>query len=201
MDKSFLGHNNPFIFSAVTSEYLRINVSHDGLDLFSKLYGMFKKRVLTWSQNAWAIETVDRLVTAVNKYIGHMAPWNITFYRNTHRWHNISIILLDTMWTNCTSDYLQGGLGGYHDYIRIFFCEKNILSISLVGPKHPSSSDCINPHRTSPKIVFAYKLVKYLIYCQNSIVIYTVTVSLSNVYCLNYNTDKQSIWCHFFKSG
>ena len=57
MDKSFLGRNNPLIFAAVTSEYLRINVSHMDRTVFSQLSGMCQKHIFALPQNTQAIET------------------------------------------------------------------------------------------------------------------------------------------------
>ena len=53
----------------------------------------------------------------------YLVSWSLDGLIYTHWCHNISIIPLDTMWTNHTSDYLPGGLGGCR-YITIFFIEK-----------------------------------------------------------------------------
>ena len=38
------------------------------------------------------------------------------------------------------------------------------------------------------------------IYHHNLIVIYIIEVYLSDIYCSNYNTEKQSIWRYFFQT-
>ena len=60
----------------------------------------------------------------------------------------------------------------------------------------PILTSLINPHRNSLKCfcLYACKKCQYII---NILLLFTIKVYLSNIYCSNYRTDKQSIWCHF----